>query len=112
MTKRSQGLFVGKTRHLARHHKPSTLSVSESIKSFKDGDTVAIVPKGNFKNIPHPRYRGKVGKVIERRGSAYVVELKIFNSTKRLIVPVLHLKKVGAKPSNKTAVKKEALAKK
>ncbi|MGD0729375.1 MAG: 50S ribosomal protein L21e [Candidatus Micrarchaeaceae archaeon] len=94
MTKRSQGLFTGKTRHLARHHKPSSLSVSEHIKTFKVGDTVAIVPKGSVKNIPHPRYKGKVGKVIARRGSAYVVELKIMSATKRLTVPVLHLNKV------------------
>ncbi len=94
MTKRSQGLFSGRTRHLARHHKPSELSVKERIKSFAEGDTVAIVPKGNQKNIPHPRYRGKVGKVLERRGSAYVVELKIMNSRKRLTVPALHLNKV------------------
>jgi len=68
--------------------------VSERIKSFKDGDMVAIVPKGNFKNIPHPRYRGKIGRVIERRGGAYVVELRIMNSVKRLTVPALHLKKM------------------
>ncbi len=95
MTRRSQGLFSGRTRHLARHHKPSELSVSEHTKSFRKGDTVAIVPKGNQKNIPHPRYRGKVGKVIERRGSAYVVQLNIFNSKKVLVVPALHLKKVS-----------------
>ena len=94
MTRRSQGLFVGKTRVLARHHKPSTLSVNEHIKSFKVGDRVAIVPKGNFKNIPHPRYRGKVGKVIERKGNGYVVELNIMNAVKRMTVPVLHLKKL------------------
>jgi len=94
MTRRSQGLFSGRTRHLARHHKPSEMSVRETIKSFKSGDTVAIVPKGSQKNIPHPRYKGKVGKVIERRGSAYVVELNVFRAKKRLVVPVLHLKKV------------------
>lgn len=94
MTKRSQGLFSGRTRHLARHHKPSTLSVSESIKEFKTGDNVAIVPKGNFKNIPHPRYRGKIGKIIERRGSGYVVELRVFKATKSITVPALHLKKI------------------
>jgi large subunit ribosomal protein L21e len=94
MTKRSQGLFSGRTRHLARHHKPSSLSVSERIKSFEIGESVAIVPKGSVKNIPHPRYRGKIGRVLERRGNAYVVRLKIMNSTKTLIVPALHLKKV------------------
>jgi large subunit ribosomal protein L21e len=94
MTKRSQGLFSGRTRHLARHHKPSTLSVGEIIKSFNVGDTVAIVPKGNQKNIPHPRYRGKIGKVLERRGSAYVVRINVFRARKDLIIPALHLKKV------------------
>jgi large subunit ribosomal protein L21e len=94
MTKRSNGLFSGRTRHLARHHKPSQLPISETIKTFKVGDNVAIVPKGNFRNIPHPRYRGKVGRVIERRGTAYVVQLNVFNSVKVLVVPVLHLKKV------------------
>lgn len=93
MTKRSQGLFSGRTRNLARHHKPSTLGVSESIKSFKVGDNVAIIPKGNFKNAPHPRYRGKIGKVIEKRGSGYVVEISDFKSKKKLVVPVLHLRK-------------------
>lgn len=88
-------MFSGRTRHLARHHRPSTLSVSESIKRFNVGDNVAIVPKGNFKDIPHPRYRGKVGKVIERRGKAYVVKINVFKSTKILTVPVLHLKKIA-----------------
>ncbi|MGI0100344.1 MAG: 50S ribosomal protein L21e [Candidatus Micrarchaeaceae archaeon] len=95
MTRRSQGLFSGKTRHLARHHKPSRLGVSNAIKSFSVGDSVAIVPKGNAKNIPHPRYRGRIAKVIEKRGNAYVIELKMFNSTKRLIVPVAHLERHG-----------------
>ncbi|MDE1871249.1 MAG: 50S ribosomal protein L21e [Candidatus Micrarchaeota archaeon] len=94
MTRRSQGLFSGRTRHLARHHKPSRLSISETIKSFKEGDKVAIVPKGNFKNIPHPRYRGKIGKVIERRGNGYVVELNVFRAKRKLVVPALHLKKM------------------
>ena len=93
MSKRSAGLFVGRTRNLARHHRPSELSVSEIIKSFEVGDKVAIVPKGNFRNIPHPRYRGRIGKVIEKRGSAYVVELNMFNATRKLIVPSVHLDK-------------------
>ena len=93
MTRRSQGLFSGRTRNLSRHHRPSSLRISEYIKGFENGDRVAIVPKGNAKNSPHPRYRGKIGRVIERKGNAYVVEIKVFNATKRLIVPVLHLEK-------------------
>ena len=93
MTKRSHGLFVGKTRHLARHHRPSSLSVNDFIKTFEVGDKVAIVPKGNFRNIPHPRYRGRIGTVLEKRGAAYVVKVNIMSATRTLIVPVVHLEK-------------------
>jgi len=95
MSRRSRGLFSGRSRDLARHQLPSKISVREIIKSYKVGDKVAIVPKSNMKNIPHPRYKGRIAKIIEKRGSAYVVELKVFKATKRLTVPGLHLKKVS-----------------
>ncbi|MGC8710330.1 MAG: 50S ribosomal protein L21e [Candidatus Micrarchaeia archaeon] len=94
MSERSHGLFVGRTRHLARHHQPSKLGISKLIKDFKVGDKAIIVQKGNFRDIPHPRYRGKVGTVLEKRGSAYVVEVDMSRSTKRkIIVPQRHLEK-------------------
>ncbi|MGC9099262.1 MAG: 50S ribosomal protein L21e [Candidatus Micrarchaeia archaeon] len=94
MTERSHGLFVGRTRHLARHHKPSRLGLTKQIKSFNIGEKVVIVQKGNFRNIPHPRYRGRVGTVIEKRGSSYVVEIKLTPSTlRKIVVPQLHLEK-------------------
>ncbi|MFI5412564.1 MAG: hypothetical protein ACHQX1_01600 [Candidatus Micrarchaeales archaeon] len=96
MTKRSHGLFVGKTRHLARHHKPSTLGVNDYIKDIKVGDKVAIVQKGNFRNIPHPRYRGKIGVVQEKRGGAVVVKVRIMSAYRTLIVPIIHVEKVVA----------------
>ena len=95
MTQRSHGLFVGRTRHLSRHHKPSLLGVTGRIKSFEIGEKVAIVPKGNVKNIPHPRYRGKIGTVLEKRGSAYVVEVHMMTATRQLVVPALHLEKAN-----------------
>ncbi|MGC8571757.1 MAG: 50S ribosomal protein L21e [Candidatus Micrarchaeia archaeon] len=94
MTKRSHGLFVGKTRHLARHHRPSDLSIHSYIKKFNIGDKVAIVPKSNVRNIPHPRYKGRIGTIIDKRGSSYVVKVKIMSAERTLIVPPLHLEKV------------------
>jgi large subunit ribosomal protein L21e len=95
MTERSHGLFQGRTRHLARHHKPSRLGIGTMLKRFGVGDRVAIVPKGNFKDIPHPRYRGRVGTVTEKRGGAYVVEFMVSLKTKRtLVVNQRHLEKV------------------
>lgn len=95
MTERSHGLFSGRARHLARHHKPSKLGLSKLVKKFSNGDKVAIVPKGNFRDIPHPRYRGRVGTVTGRRGSAYVVEMMVSGKTKRiLVVHQRHLEKL------------------
>ncbi|MEM3781851.1 MAG: hypothetical protein QXT43_02735 [Candidatus Micrarchaeaceae archaeon] len=94
---RSQGLFSGRTRHLSRHHAPSKLGISAIIKQFSIGDKVAIVPKGNFRDIPHPRYRGRIGTVIGKRGSAYEVEVRVSKTAKRiLVVPQKHLEKLQA----------------
>ncbi len=94
MSQRSHGLFIGRTRNLARHNKPSTLSITNLIKRFKIGDKVVIQQKSNFRNIPHPRYKGRVGTVIEKRGDSYVVELAVSKSINRkIIVPQMHLEK-------------------
>jgi len=94
MAQRSHGLFVGRTRQLARHHKPSKLGITALIKNFKEGDKVVIMPKSNMRNIPHPRYKGRVGIVTERRGDAYLVEFYVSKSMKRhILVPQMHLDK-------------------
>lgn len=104
MSKRSLGLFSGKSRHMARHHKPSQLSVRAVIKSFDIGDKVAIVPKGNPRNVPHHRYRGAIGTVTGKRGLSYIVEVKAIKSKRTLIVPAIHLEKAS---SAKKAAKAE-----
>lgn len=84
---------MGRTRHLARHHRPSELGVNDYIKEIKVGDKVAIVPKGNFRDIPHPRYRGRIGVVTEKRGSSFVVKVRIMSAERSLVVPAIHLEK-------------------
>ncbi len=94
MSERSHGHLASRTRYLARHHQPSKLGITQLIKHFENGDKVAIVPKGGSRDIPHPRYRGKIGVVREKRGNAYVVEIDVSNRTKRtIIVPQRHLEK-------------------
>ena len=95
MTERSHGLFSGRTRHLSRHHKPGKLTISALLKDFKAGDKVTIIQKGNFKDIPHPRYKGRVGTVVEKRGGAYVVKIGLSKRTTRtLIVNQRHLDRI------------------
>ncbi len=101
MPERSKGLFSGMTRHLARHHKPSKLRIRDLIKSFDVGEKVAVVPKGSFRDIPHPRYRGKIGVVKEKRGNAYVVEVNSMSAKRLIIVNNRHLEHAAANAKKK-----------
>ncbi len=83
---RSHGLFAGRSRNLSRHGKLSTLGLSRLINKFSPGDRVIIAPHGNFRNIPHPRYRGRLGTVVESRGSAYVVDVHAIKSAKVTLI--------------------------
>ena len=91
---RSNGLLSGKSRNMARHHKPGKIGITTKIKDFKVGDKVVISQKSNFYNIPSMRYKGRIGEVIEKRGAAYVVLIYTSRATSRkIIVPQLHLEK-------------------
>ncbi len=91
----SRGILARKARRLAKHHKPSSLGITKLIKKFDIGDKVVIIQKGNFKDMPHPRYKGRTGVVIEKRGASYVVELKKMSKSKtvQIIAPQRHLEK-------------------
>ena len=70
------------------------MGLTMRIKDFKAGDKVIVTPRGTFRNIPHPRYRGMVGVVMGRRGDAYEVRITLSKSTSRLlVVPQMHLEK-------------------
>lgn len=92
----SKGLLSGRSRNLARHHKPSQLAIRDVIKAFNVGDRVAIVPKGSGRDIPHPRFKGRVGTIKGQRGGAYVVDVKDMQAHKQLIVSAKHLEKVSS----------------
>lgn len=64
---------------------------------FKPGDSVAVVKE---LSVPFPysdRLQGRTGKVIEKRGSAYYVEIKDLNKPKRYSIQPIHLKRISTK---------------
>jgi len=69
------------------------LGVPKLVKKFKVGDVVAIDLKPDQSGMPHPRYRGRHGVVVGKRGKAYVVKLKFMSAVKELVVPAVHLEK-------------------
>jgi len=89
---RSKGKLSKRTRKLKAKGK---LTINQMLQKFEIGDVVAIDIKRNAKNIPHPRFNNKVGKIVEKRGKAYVVEINDYNIKKRIIALPEDLRKVG-----------------
>ncbi len=63
---------------------------------YRVGDKVVIdIDPSTHKGQPHRRYQGKVGTVLERRGRAYVVGVKMGGKVKQIIALPEHLKRWG-----------------
>jgi len=71
------------------------ISFTRYFQKFNGGDSVAIVRELGVQSPGFPkRVQGRTGKVIEKRGSAYVIEIKDFDMKKRFAVKPIHLKKI------------------
>jgi len=87
--KRSLGKLSKRSRLLRRRTRV-VASVASAMEQFADGQRVHVTPISN-RSMPHPRYRGRTGVVVGKRGGAYVVELNDFNAVKRLVIDGAHL---------------------
>lgn len=87
----SKGYLSTRTKKL---NGKGRLRVSEFVKSFELGDEVIIDPKCFRGGLPHLRYLNKYGKIIEKRGESYIVEIMDGNKKKRIIANTVHLSKV------------------
>lgn len=57
------------------------------------GENVLIsVDPSVQKGMPHRRFHGKIGKVLEKRGRGYVVEVRMGNKPKKITVLPDHIK--------------------
>lgn len=71
------------------------LSLSRFFQKFSSGDSVAVVRDLGIQGAGFPkRMQGRTGKVIEKRGSAYVVEINDYRKKKQYIIKPVHLKKI------------------
>jgi len=62
------------------------------LREYKAGDQVDIIIDSSIpKGQPHKRFHGKVGRIVEKRGRAYVVLVYNGNAEKQLIVRPEHL---------------------
>ncbi|NIQ07144.1 MAG: 50S ribosomal protein L21e, partial [Candidatus Korarchaeota archaeon] len=75
--KKSKG-FRARTRHLLRKkpREKGKLRLSKLLHKYEPGARVSIkIEPSVHKGMPHKRYHGKVGKIIEKRGRSYVVSV-------------------------------------
>ena len=60
---------------------------------YKVDDRVDIIPDPSIqKTLPHRRFYGKVGTIVEQRGRAYMVRVKDGDAVKSLILKKEHLR--------------------
>ena len=91
--RRSLGKMSKKSRALGAAARK--LTVTGLVSSFSVGDCVAIDPQSKYSGMPHPRYRGRTGTIVDTRGKAYVVRISDGRMKKELAVPPVHLRAAG-----------------
>lgn len=70
------------------------LGLSRLLARYDVGEKVVIaIDSGIHKGMPHKRYQGKVGTIVERRGRAYVVEIPQRKTVKLIISTPEHLRR-------------------
>jgi len=91
MVRHSKGLRSRTRNRLAG----GRFSIAEALQEFKPNEKVILkLNPAVHKGMPHPRFQGKLGKVLERRGRAFVVEITDGEKTKHIIAKAEHLKKL------------------
>jgi len=94
MVKSSKGTRE-RTRHkLRRRARERGLSpISHSLRTFQIGDHATIVIDGSVqRGWPHRRFHGLTGTVVEKRGRAYVLDVRFGGKVKQAIVLPEHMR--------------------
>lgn len=90
MGKRSSGLRARSRRKLSH----GEFSIAASLQEFKPGEKVVLDLNGAVhKGMPHQRFQGQQGTVLERRGRAFIIQINDHEKKKQIISRPEHLKK-------------------
>ncbi|MEM3362229.1 MAG: hypothetical protein QXV64_02785 [Candidatus Anstonellaceae archaeon] len=91
--KRSLGKMSKRTRRIGNN--AARLTASTIVKKYEIGQKVAILPHPAYPNgMPHPKYKGRVGTIIGKRGDAYEIQIRDGNKLKTLIATPEHIKEI------------------
>lgn len=89
----SKGYYTG-TRSLLKKptREKGKPKISKILQEYKPGSQVIIKMDSSVqKSMPHKRFHGKIGIIVDKRGRGYVVSVPQGNSVKEIIVRSEHL---------------------
>jgi len=91
MVKASKGLRTG-TRRKFKGGFRSKFTITPFLRAYSVDERVTIKPNPMaLKSMPHSRFIGATGVVKEKRGEAYMVEIKVGNKKKMVTARPEHL---------------------
>ncbi len=93
MGRRAKG-FRHKTRSLlsqnTREH--GKIGLGKLLHSYVSGEKVVVkIDPSVHKGMPHRRFQGKIGEIVNKRGGSYVVNVPQGDALKEIIVRPEHL---------------------
>ncbi|MDH5201070.1 MAG: 50S ribosomal protein L21e [Candidatus Bathyarchaeota archaeon] len=70
------------------------LGLSRLLAEYEVGEKVIInIDSGIHRGMPHKRFQGKVGTVVEKRGKAYILDIPQRKTSKFVIAGPEHVRK-------------------
>jgi large subunit ribosomal protein L21e len=91
--RKSKG-YRAKTRRLLKKEprERGKIKVSKLLYEYALGSRVVIkIDPSVHKGMPHRRYHGKIGTIVSKRGSSYIVSVTQGDAVKEIIVKPEHL---------------------
>ena len=91
--RKSRGYRAGTRRLLKKEPRErGKIRISKLLYEYQPGSRVVIMIDSSIqKGMPHKRYYGKVGTVIDKRGRSFIVSVTQGEATKEIIVRPEHL---------------------
>jgi len=89
----SKGYYAG-TRSLLKKptREKGKPKIKKILQEYPPGSQVIIkMDSSTQKSMPHKRFHGKIGTIVDKRGRGYVIRVPQGNSTKEIIVRSEHI---------------------
>ncbi|UCG93851.1 MAG: 50S ribosomal protein L21e [Candidatus Aerophobus sp.] len=86
--------YRAKTRSLLKrkHRERGKTGLSKILRDYESGEKVLVkINPSVHKGMPHRRYHGKIGAIVNKKGRSYVVHVSQGRAVKEIIVRPEHL---------------------